>query len=94
MILNDFSFIVGIERSSDVNKFLFVASPKNKGENEGSSWDGKIGAIKKAIESNLKEQKSLVSKKIALVQNEMASSKTKVGLLEEKVDGLQGMGQK
>ena len=53
VILNDFAFIVGIERSSDVNKFLFVASPKNKGDSEGASWEGKIGAITKAIHSNL-----------------------------------------
>ena len=57
-ILNDFVFIVGIERSSDVNKFIFAASPTNKGDDEGASWDGKIGAIKKSIDGSLKEQKA------------------------------------
>ena len=42
----------------------------------------------------MKDQKTAIGKKIAIVQNEMATSKTKVGYLEEKVDGLQSVSQK
>ena len=90
-ILNDFVFVVGVERETDVNKFLFVASPRHKGDDEGASWEGRVGAIKKAIESSLKEQKSMFTKKIAVVQTEMTESSAKIAQLEEKVDGLQNM---
>lgn len=53
-ILNDFVYIVGFEAEKE-DKFIFAAKPKNKGDDEGASWEGKVGAIKKTVEAVAKD---------------------------------------
>lgn len=66
-ILKDFVAIVGIEKRDTVSKFIFAATPTNMGADEGGSWDGKIGAIKKGMEDSLKDQKSMFNKKMSSI---------------------------
>lgn len=94
-ILNDFVSIVEyLSDKSKVKKFIYVAEPKNRGDDEGGSWDGKIGAIKKGIQSSLDDQKLVFTKKMAVVQSEIAASSSRVKNLEDKVDSLTGVNQK
>ena len=93
-ILNDWVFIVGIERSTNIDKFIFAGEPTDKAEGDGEEWEGQIATIKTAISENLTVHKTEIFKKIASVQNDISDSKAKVGMLEEKVDGLQSTSQK
>ena len=89
-ILNDFVFIVGIESESEVNKFIFAATPKDFGDDEGSQWGGQIGAIKKSVVTNLKDQRNHFNKKISILESEILNSTSKVSKLEVKINNLQG----
>lgn len=74
-ILNDFVSIVEFfSDKTNVKKFIYVAEPKNRGDDEGGSWDGKIGAIKKGIQSSLDDQKIVFTKKMDLVKSEITQS--------------------
>jgi hypothetical protein len=83
-ILNDFVSIVEfLSDETKRNKFIYVMEPRNKGENEGDSWDGKIGAIKRGIQAGTAEQKLMISKKIAVVQSDIVANSTEVRSLKD-----------
>jgi len=90
-ILNDFVGIVDfLGRAEEVN-FIFAAEPSTKGNDEGESWDGKIGAIKKGIQQNLDAQKNIILKKMSAMQDDIAAiaqSNSRTQQLEGKVDGM------
>ena len=62
-VMADFSFFIKTDK--DANKFLFVATQKVQEDADDEEWGGKITAIRRMIESHLKEQKEMVEKKIA-----------------------------
>jgi len=91
-ILNDFVLILGIENAEDEDKYIYVAEPKQKGESE-NSWEGKVGAIKNGVLKCLNEQKTQFTKKIAIVENEIISSRQKINTLAEMMTTLQNSNQ-
>lgn len=55
-ILADFVNIIEfLSRKDKIYKFIFAAEPTTKNDDEESSWEGKIGAIKKIMETSHKD---------------------------------------
>ena len=65
--------------------------PKDATEEEENSWQGTVSTIKKTIDRSMREQKSLFVKKISAVEADVKAAGTNVKILDEKVDGMQGM---
>ena len=91
-ILADYVWILSMDTAQV--RYIYAMKPRSMTEEEGASWEGTVTTLKKAIEANMKDQKAVFTKKIAAVEVEVKHSGTAMKILEEKVNGLQGLAQK
>lgn len=77
-----------LDETEQVEKFMFVVEPDDKGFDEDENLASRIKSVKKDVQASLKEQSKSFQEKLDLVQQEISNAVSKSVTLEEKVDNL------
>jgi len=64
------------------------------GSDEGSSWEGTVTQLKKALDTNSKQMKLNFNRKFNAIQSEVQAVSSRVTALDDKIVDLTGAQQK
>jgi len=72
--------------------YIFVAQPRVQAD-DAAEWEGKVSAIRAAVEKGNKSIRDTFKKNVNVIQGDINMAVSRVQVVDDKVDALQGMTQ-
>lgn len=86
-IMGDYTVVIEEKNPiQDKSNYLFVIKPKSDGNDEGEqAWEGGLGLIKQAVESNIKASEKSVQKDISKLNVQNLESKARDSAMDKEM---------
>jgi len=72
--------------------YIFTAQPRVQAD-DAAEWEGKVSAIRAAVEKGNKSIRDTFKKNVNVIQGDINMAVSRVQVVDDKVDALQGMTQ-